>query len=69
MESNMNEAFKEFKSEPGCQKGELSVIGSHAPTGTYEFQHFSDKEYMAVIFNDIRNENQSNALPSLKVVY
>ncbi len=69
MEANMNEAFKEFKSEPGCQKGELSVIGSHAPTGTYEFQHFPGKEYMADIFDDIRNENQSNALPSLKVVY
>ena len=69
MKANMDEAFEEFKSKPCYQNGEGSMLGSGASTGKFEFEHFSDKEYIADIFDDIRNENQSNALPSLKVVY
>lgn len=60
MKVNMDEAFKEFKSEPYFQNKGFSMVGSHASTGTFEFQHFPGKEYMADIFDDIRNEKQYN---------
>jgi len=45
------------------------MVGSHASTGKFEFEHFPGKEYMADIFDDFGNKKQGNALSSLKVIY